>query len=373
MTIERDWWPTGPAPIIDKFQANTLISLAVELDGVEPPKHLDVKLATRSANSASQSTLNYKIGKVNADTYRRYCSQLWDRSSDSVKFLYMISGMAYASSYLIRIVTGITKLKHASPEIRSDWDAVLVHITHAMEGIQAIKRKAAIDALLPKVDEVKAETLHTTNAGFAAAESMMPSEKSPIVLRMSTKGLDADEMVKRLEAYYKDNETLPEPNVRAATANTALADLHDVAGVILNPIYAGVPPYPAVISDPLWIHANRAMIEHQGANQYLVNLLFVLRETFTKHFLPATPDPMWSVEVMCATEVPREEWDHDDRRGNPVGEYTFTPRAKNEAEARESALDDFHSTVPIANLETFVVEARVLPRVQATEAESGPV
>lgn len=81
----------------------------------------------------------------------------------------------------------------------------------------------------------------------------------------------------------------------------------------------------------------------------------------------------WSVEVRCHTDVPREAWDPDDQETNPVGTYTFMPRAKNEDAAREAALDEFHRTVPIHNLETFEVEVTVLPRGVPTDQAAAVV
>lgn len=84
-------------------------------------------------------------------------------------------------------------------------------------------------------------------------------------------------------------------------------------------------------------------------------------------------DPIWMVEVICTSDVPQNQWDSDDVADNPTGRYTFKPQAPNEEEAREKALDEFHSTVPIACLENFQIEANVLPREQATPADSDPV
>jgi hypothetical protein len=51
-----------------------------------------------------------------------------------------------------------------------------------------------------------------------------------------------------------------------------------VRGLICNPIYAGVPPYPAVVSEEQWVAAAARMIEEDGVEQFLVNMLYVLRE-----------------------------------------------------------------------------------------------
>jgi hypothetical protein len=84
-------------------------------------------------------------------------------------------------------------------------------------------------------------------------------------------------------------------------------------------------------------------------------------------------DPMWMCTVRCHTDVPRDQWDADDQADNPVGSYNFTPRAPDEKAAREAALDQFHSTVPISDLEMFQVDVEVMPRTLATEPESESV
>jgi hypothetical protein len=47
-----------------------------------------------------------------------------------------------------------------------------------------------------------------------------------------------------------------------------------------NPIYAGIGPYPALIDDKTWVRAARKMIDRDGAEQFLVNLLYLLRQDF---------------------------------------------------------------------------------------------
>jgi hypothetical protein len=54
----------------------------------------------------------------------------------------------------------------------------------------------------------------------------------------------------------------------------------DIRGMICNPIYTGLGPYPRIMKDEAWIQAASRMIREEGAEQFLVNLLTVLRETF---------------------------------------------------------------------------------------------
>jgi hypothetical protein len=50
--------------------------------------------------------------------------------------------------------------------------------------------------------------------------------------------------------------------------------------MIANPVYAGLGPFPPLVDDEQWVRAAVKAIEEDGAEQFLVNLLFVLRATF---------------------------------------------------------------------------------------------
>ena len=54
----------------------------------------------------------------------------------------------------------------------------------------------------------------------------------------------------------------------------------DVRGMICNPVYAGLGPFPRMVSDEEWIAAATMFIKKEGTEQFLVNLLRVLRQTF---------------------------------------------------------------------------------------------
>ena len=78
-----------------------------------------------------------------------------------------------------------------------------------------------------------------------------------------------------------DGAGLPEPNAeiryndddRPWTEGT-------VKGILCNPIYAGVGPYPAFVDDESWVRSAAKLIEEDGKEQFLVNMLFVLRGAF---------------------------------------------------------------------------------------------
>jgi hypothetical protein len=78
------------------------------------------------------------------------------------------------------------------------------------------------------------------------------------------------------------NKPLPAPNVVVARAGTPPEQLSPeaVKGILVNPIYAGVGPFPRLVEDAAWVRACAKLIQEEGADQFLVNLLFVLRECF---------------------------------------------------------------------------------------------
>ena len=73
---------------------------------------------------------------------------------------------------------------------------------------------------------------------------------------------------------------LPPPNVVVARSGTPLDELSPeaVRGILVNPIYAGVGPFPRLVQDDAWVRGCARMIEEEGSEQVLVNLLYVLRE-----------------------------------------------------------------------------------------------
>jgi hypothetical protein len=78
------------------------------------------------------------------------------------------------------------------------------------------------------------------------------------------------------------NKPLPAPNVVVARAGTPPGQLSPeaVKGILVNPIYTGVGPFPRLVGDAAWVRACAKLIEEEGAQQFLVNLLHVLRECF---------------------------------------------------------------------------------------------
>ncbi len=57
----------------------------------------------------------------------------------------------------------------------------------------------------------------------------------------------------------------------------------NVRAMFCNPIYAGIADYPPLINDEQWIRAAAKAIKDDGAEQWLVNMLFVLRASLAGH------------------------------------------------------------------------------------------
>jgi hypothetical protein len=78
------------------------------------------------------------------------------------------------------------------------------------------------------------------------------------------------------------HEPLPAPNVVVARAGTLphQPSPEAVKGILVNPIYTGVGPFPRLVEDEVWVRACAKLIEDEGPEQFLVNLMHVLRECF---------------------------------------------------------------------------------------------
>lgn len=58
--------------------------------------------------------------------------------------------------------------------------------------------------------------------------------------------------------------------------------IEEVRGMVCNPIYAGVGAYPALVSDETWVGAAKQAIKEDGEEQFLVNMLYVLRQSMSE-------------------------------------------------------------------------------------------
>ncbi len=51
-----------------------------------------------------------------------------------------------------------------------------------------------------------------------------------------------------------------------------------VKGILVNPVSTGVGPFPRLVEDAAWVRACARLVREEGPEQFLVNLLYVLRE-----------------------------------------------------------------------------------------------
>lgn len=72
----------------------------------------------------------------------------------------------------------------------------------------------------------------------------------------------------------------PRQRAHNASRNASKWTPADVQGVIHNPIYAGVGPFPALISDDKWIAAQAMQIESNGAAATLRHIRQAILTTF---------------------------------------------------------------------------------------------
>ena len=79
-----------------------------------------------------------------------------------------------------------------------------------------------------------------------------------------------------------DLPDLPEPDVEFLTSDQLPDHWTEagIKGIVMNPVYAGVGGFPPYISDKQWVAACKRVMEQDSPEQFLVNLLFVLRKTF---------------------------------------------------------------------------------------------
>jgi hypothetical protein len=79
----------------------------------------------------------------------------------------------------------------------------------------------------------------------------------------------------------EDDTELPEPNaeLRHSGDDSEWTEAA-VRGIICNPIYAGIGPYPALIDDKAWVRAASSAIDQDGKEQFLVNILHLLQIDF---------------------------------------------------------------------------------------------
>jgi len=74
---------------------------------------------------------------------------------------------------------------------------------------------------------------------------------------------------------------LPRPNVEWAPSGLPLTSMtaEAVKGILVNSLYAGAGPSPAIVDDAQWVAACTRLLQEEPPEQFLVNLLYVLRQS----------------------------------------------------------------------------------------------
>ncbi|MHB8627545.1 MAG: hypothetical protein ACYDBJ_09960 [Aggregatilineales bacterium] len=90
---------------------------------------------------------------------------------------------------------------------------------------------------------------------------------------------------------------LPAPNIEFMAADDPPRPIgvNSLRALFMNPVYAGVGPYPAIVDDESFVFANATMLRRDGPDQYLVNLLYLLRCSFG--FITDLPLPMIAADA----------------------------------------------------------------------------
>jgi hypothetical protein len=79
---------------------------------------------------------------------------------------------------------------------------------------------------------------------------------------------------KRLE------EIVTKGPIKVPSTSDDLKKPESIVAIVANPIYAGVPPYPAIVKEDLWIKAFCKSAENYGLPLMLKIMLDSLRQTY---------------------------------------------------------------------------------------------
>jgi hypothetical protein len=101
-----------------------------------------------------------------------------------------------------------------------------------------------------------------------------------------------------------DNSTShsqPPPRTVKYITNPNEVSEASIRGIICNPVHVGVPPYRRIISDAAWIESATQLIEEEGAEQFLVNMLYMLRTSMVDavpdEAIPSDYDGPWPDDI----------------------------------------------------------------------------
>ena len=75
---------------------------------------------------------------------------------------------------------------------------------------------------------------------------------------------------------------LPKPNVDLRPSPDGDVTPEQVRALFANPLFTGIAHFPKTVDDETWVRAAAQAIREHGPEQWLVNMLYVLRQFLNK-------------------------------------------------------------------------------------------
>src|SRR4051812_30740344 len=111
--------------------------------------------------------------------------------------------------------------------------------------------------------------------------------------------------------------SLPKPNVEVRkSGETSEWTEQQVRGLFCNPIYAGIGKFTAIQPEDQWISGAAKMIKEEGPEQFLVNLLSVLRICLSEDGV--TNAPKKAAQYARSPETRGKEAPYEEKFGNLI-------------------------------------------------------
>ncbi len=83
-------------------------------------------------------------------------------------------------------------------------------------------------------------------------------------------------------------KSMPKPNVEYAGNNSDNLTEKQINGMLCNPLYTGIDVFPTLLTEDNWIKSAKQFIEKEGIDQFLVNMLYMLKETCKNNLANST-------------------------------------------------------------------------------------
>jgi hypothetical protein len=108
---------------------------------------------------------------------------------------------------------------------------------------------------------------------------------------------------------------LPKPNVVVAKSGTPSHEWTEEAirGMVINPIYAGVGPFPRLVKDDAWVHGCARLIEEEGAEQSWLTCFSFYGSLSTQDLCPKATNHSPKQLGMGAGTIPLSSMETDRR------------------------------------------------------------